>query len=263
MAFIITNEKLVERRTRLGRYLTTASLIVILAPLFFTLPLLFAGRQDLPPNQLLLLYGALLIGLILSNLGGYLLQRWGTKTHERVASALKGLDKRYRLYNYLLPAPHVLLTPYGVVVLLIKNVDGEVYADHKGWRQSVSLLRLLRWFSAERLGDPGKDLAEQQAQMRALIQKNLGADFDPPLEGYIVFTNPYVRVEIHNVELPVVVLNEKEDALKDALRRPKSVPQISKTVYDKLCALFEQEADARREQAERGFTVFGRQLFRK
>lgn len=261
MAQITTNQPLVDSRARLGRMLTTASLIVILGPLFFTIPTLFSGKNDMPTDQLLLLYGALFLGLILSNVGGYFLNRWGFKQYERVGTALKGLDKRFKLYNYLLPVSNALLTPFGVTVLLIKNIDGQVAVNQKGWRQTTGLVRLLRRFSAEQLGDPTRDLETDEKKMREFIAERGGADFQPPIEGLIVFTNPKVSLEMSNVQLPVVNLNENEDALKNALRRDKKAPQLSKADYDKLYAIFESEANAQREKAERGFTLLGRKVF--
>jgi hypothetical protein len=261
MAQVVTNSALVERNAKLGRWITTGSLIVILAPLTITLPQLFSGKNDLPTQDLLLLYGALLLGLVMSNVGGYFLNRWGFKYYEAVANALKGTDKKYRLYNYSLPVQNVLLTPYDVTVLLLKNLDGKVHADQKGWHSNVGFLRFLRWFSTEQLGDPSKDLEDQIGKLRAFITERIGDQFQPPLDGYIVFTNPKAHVEITNVELPVVLLNENEDALKNALKKPKGAKQMPKDQYDALYALFEEEAAARRVEAERGLVIAGRKIF--
>jgi hypothetical protein len=260
MAQIVTNTPLVERNGRYGRWITTASLLVILAPLGITLPSLFSGSTELPGNQLLLLYGALLVGLVLSNVGGYFLNRWGFKYYEAVGNALKGTDKKYRLYNYSLPVNNVLLTPFGVTVLLLKNLEGQIWANPKGWRMNINILRFLRWFSSEQLGDPTKDLEKEIEKLRAFIQDRLGENFNPPIDGLIVFTNPRASVEITNVELPVVILSESEDALKNALRKPKNTPQLKKEVYDALFELFEEEAEARRVEASRGLVIAGRKI---
>jgi len=260
MAQIVTNTPLVERNARYGRWITTASLIVILAPLAFTLPALFSGSKDISPDRLFLLYGALIVGLILSNVGGYFLNRWGFKYYERVNNALKGTDKKYRMYNYSLPINNVLLTPFGVMVLLLKNLDGQIYASQQGWRMNVNILRFLRWFSTEQLGDPTKDLATEQEKLRAFITERLGEGVKTPIDGLIVFTNPSAHVEITNVELPVVMLNESDDALKNALKKPKNAPLLPKAAYDQLYELFEEEAEARRIEASRGLVIAGRKL---
>ncbi len=261
MAQIVTNTPLVERNGRYGRWITTASLLVILAPLAITLPSLFSGRNDLPTDQLVIMYGALIIGLVLSNVGGYFLNRWGFKYYEAVGNALKGTDKKYRLYNYSLPVNHVLLTPYDVTVLLLKNLEGQISATQNGWRGSVSILRLLRYFSSEQLGNPTQDLEKQKEKLRAFVHERLGENFKPPIDGLIIFTNPRAQVEITNADLPVVILSSGPDALKNALKKPKHIQPMSKTMYDALYELFEEEAEARRIEAQRGLVIAGRKIF--
>ncbi|MCI0478336.1 MAG: hypothetical protein L0Y55_19010, partial [Anaerolineales bacterium] len=145
-------------------------------------------------------------------------------------------------------------------VLLLKNLDGQIYANQKGWRMNFDLLKLLRWFSSEQLGNPTRDLQTQMDKLRDFIHDGIDANFNPPLDGLIVFSNPKVNVEISNVELPVVMLNQNPDALKDALRKPKNVSPVSKQDYDQLYALFEEEAAARRVEAERGLVIAGRKI---
>ncbi len=260
MAQVVTNTPLVERNARFGRILTTASLIVILAPMAISLPILFSGKNELPTDSLLILYGALIVGLILSNVGGYFMNRWGFKYYEQLDKALKGTDKKIRLYNYSLPAPNVLLTPNGVIVLLLKNLEGVVYANAKGWRMNIGVLRFLRWFSTEQLGDPTKDLQTQVDKLTAFIHDRLGENFNVPIEGLIVFSNPKVSVEITNAELPVIVLNQDPDGLKNAIKKPKTAAALSKDQYDALYGLFEEEAEARRVEAQRGLVIAGRKI---
>ena len=124
------------------------------------------------------------------------------------------------MYNYSLPINNVLLTPYDVTVLLLKNLDGQIFASQQGWRMNVNILRFLRWFSTEQLGDPTKDLATEEEKLRAFIAERL-VNLKVPIEGLIVLTNPGAHVEVTNVELPVVFLNESEDALKNALKKSK------------------------------------------
>jgi hypothetical protein len=142
----------------------------------------------------------------------------------------------------------------------MKNLEGQIYASPKGWRMNIAILRFLRWFSSEQLGNPTRDLQTQMDQLNAFIKDRLGENFAPPLDGLIVFSNPQVNVEITNVELPVVVLNQNQDALKNALKKPKNVLPISKQEYDELYSLFEEEAAARRVESERGLVIAGRKI---
>jgi hypothetical protein len=56
-------------------------------------------------------------------------------------------------------------------------------------------------------------------------------------------------------------LPESPNALKDALKKPKGTPLISQQDYNALYELFEEEAEARRIEAERGLVIAGRKLF--
>lgn len=261
MAQVVTNTPLVERNAKIGKILTTGSLLVILAPLAITFPALFSGKNELPTESLLIMYSALIVGLILSNVGGYFLNRWGFKYYEQLEKALKGTDKRYRLYNYSLPVPNVLLTPYGATVLLMKNLEGQIYVNSNGWRMNIGLMRFLRWFSSEQLRDPTKDLQTQIDTLKAFLHERVDENFSPPVDGLIVFTNPKANVQATNVDLPLVVLNTGQDVLKDALKKPKNTPLLSKADYDQLYALFEEEAEARRLEADRGLVIAGRKFF--
>src|SRR5919202_2411009 len=158
MAQVSTNEKFIETRTRIGRYASLLGLGIIAAGFIASLQ-----------NEVLPAYVALIIGFILSNVGAYYLNRWGLRAHERLSAALKGLEKRYRLYHFLLPVPHVLLGPSGVTVFLVKNQDGKIEGDEKGWRQGSSILRLFRALSTEPLGNPARDLDAQKEKMRAFV----------------------------------------------------------------------------------------------
>ena len=245
MAQVSTNEQLVESRTRIGRYASLGGLGII-----------FAGLIASFNNEILLAYGALIIGFILSNTGAYFLNRWGLHAHEKLGAALKGLDKRYRLYNFLLPVPHVLLTPYGITVFLVKNQDGVIVADEKGWHQGSSLLRLLRAFSTEPLGNPPRDLEHQKDEMRDFLEQSLGEDTQVPRDGYIVFTNPRAQVTVSGVSAPVIVLSQQPDALKNALRRDKRAAQLPRETYDRLVALLEKEADEKKNQGQKLFGLW-------
>ena len=121
-------------------------------------------------------------------------------------------------------------------------------------------MRILRWFSTEQLGDPTKDLQTQIDKLTAFIHDRIGENFNVPIEGLIVFSNPKVSVEITNVDLPVIVLNQDPDGLKNALKKSKTAPALTKEQYDALYTLFEEEAEARSVEAQRGLVIAGRKL---
>ncbi len=247
MAQIYTNEPLIETRARIGRYASLGGLAII-----------FGGLIASFQENILIAYGALIVGFILSNVGAYFMNRWGLNAYKKVNEAMKGLGKQYSLYNYYLPLPHVMLTPYSVVVLLVKNQDGKITATPKGWREGQSIMRLLRSFSTEGIGDPPKELEAQKEQMRAFLSENLGEDKKIPIEGYIIFTNPAAEVKIENVDAPVIVFKDQPDALKNALRRDKRTPTIPDDVYNRVVQLFAETAEESAAKAEKGFKFWQR-----
>ncbi|MGE5139740.1 MAG: nuclease-related domain-containing protein [Rudaea sp.] len=247
MAQIYTNEPFVENRARIGRYASFAGLAII-----------FGGLIASFQENIILAYGALIVGFVVSNFGAYFMNRYGMNTYKKLNEAIKGLDKRFSLYNYYLPVPNVLLTPFGLVVLLLKNQDGKIVGTKEGWRQGSSLLRILRAFSSEGLGDPPRELREQQAKLGAFVKEHLGQGFSVPIEGYVIFTNPAADVTIKHVDTPIIVLKQEPDALKNALRRDRRTQALQDPSYNALVKLFAETAEERLAQEEQGWRFWQR-----
>ncbi len=242
-----TNEPLISSRTRIGRWATLAGLAIVFGGVFASLN-----------NSILIAYGALIVGFVLSNIGTYFLNRYGLGEYKKLEEALKGFDKRYRLYNFLLPVRHVMLTPYGVTVFLLKNQDGKITGTDKGWKEQAGIVRFFRSFSTEPLNDPPKELAAQKEQISELVQGELGEDVKVPIEGFIVFTNPKAQVTLSGVKAPVVILNKQPDGLKNALRRDKRTPTLPAELYNKVQAVFDMTADEKMAQSEKGWKFWQR-----
>src|SRR4051794_32336971 len=93
---LVTNEKLAQRRFRLGTAFHLAALGILGVGLLISL--------QSPGDQLLLLapYVALLLFLIPYYFGKSYIQRYGPKNRQdaALAQATKGLDNRYTLINF-------------------------------------------------------------------------------------------------------------------------------------------------------------------
>src|SRR5512136_1316798 len=104
---IVTNEKLIKRNARIGRYTTMAALVIlgIGAYITFTMPDKFAYSL-----------GALLVGFFLSQMGIYFGNRWGRspRPDEVMDKNLKGLGREYTIYHFSTPASHLLVGPAGI-----------------------------------------------------------------------------------------------------------------------------------------------------
>ncbi len=225
----ITNEKKIVRGARVGKVATLIGLGFLVGGLIISLVF-----QDSP--QLWLSFLCLLLGLIVSSIGTANMNRWvrEPRADQALARALKGFDDRYKLYNYCLPAPHVLLSPLGLFVLTALGHDGTIRFDGKKFRRDFSLGRLLRFMAEEGLGNP---LAEADAQVQALQKLLQAHGVEAEVKNILVFFSPQVRLEVQDPPRPVVV----PKGLKKALR--KMGDKIPGEQYRRLEQLLESEAE--------------------
>jgi len=229
---IINNEARITRGARIGKVGTLVGLGFLLAGLIISLimkesPLLWAS------------FGCLLLGLLASSIGTMSMNRWvrEPRPDQALAQGLKGFDERYRLYNYFLPAPHVLLSPLGLYVLTAMGQDGVIRYEGGRFRRNFSAGRLLRFMADEGLGRPFVEADSQMEAMRRFLAEN-NAGEGVEIESVVVFTNP--RAELVGTEFPRPVVDAK--GVKKALRRQKE-RKLSATQYRQLQELFDQASN--------------------
>jgi hypothetical protein len=193
---VITNEKLIKNRARLGRVASFAGLGILLLGLV----------ASLYSQWLLASFGCLLVGFLLSQVGIYNANRWvkEPRPDQTLDKILKGFDNRYSLYNYVLRAPHVLLTPFGLCVINPKHQAGKVCCQGEKWRHEAGWRQgILRFFGQEGLGNPTKEVRAEVGRLSKWASGQ-GSKWEVPIEGVIVFTNPEVDLEIENPTVPVL-----------------------------------------------------------
>jgi hypothetical protein len=222
----IVNEQAVTRGTRLGKIGVLVGLAFLTAGLVVSLvfkesPLLWVSA------------GCLLLGLVASTIGTANMNRWmrQPRADQAMAQGLKGYDDRYRLYNYTLPAPHVLLSPAGLYVLTAMGQDGVVQCEGDRIRRNFSAGRVLRFMADEGIGKP---FTEGDAQVQAL-QKLLaehGVE-GGEIQNLLVFYHPRVQLTVNEPSRPVVTPKD----LKRSLR--KQTQALSPEQYRRLQELFE------------------------
>ncbi len=224
---VYTNEPLILRRARLGKIATFVGLGFLIGGLVISLTL-----QQSP--WFWLSFACLLLGLLASSIGTFNLSRWvrEPRADQALALGLKGFDDRYRLYNYLLPAPHVLLSPVGLYVLTAMGQDGVIRYEGGRFRRDFSLGRLLRFMADEGLGRPF-EMADEE--VRAL-QRFLAAHGVEGVEvqSLVVFYHPRARLELSETPRPVV----EPKRLKKVIRA-QSGSKLSGSQYQQLLDLFE------------------------
>lgn len=221
---LATNEPLIRRNAAIGKYTSTAGLLILVGGLLVSF-----FKQNEPSWQLVPFY-TLIIGFILSNVGIYFANRYVRKPRpdEALEAALKGLDDRYHLYQYHLAAPHVLVCPAGIFALVPKFQPGKVMWDGKRWRHKGGNF-LLNFFGQEAIGNPNADAAAETASLARDLAKKIGGEI-PPAQAIIVFYHPSVEVEANGAPIPALYVKH----LKDYLRRQPKGPTLSAEQVAKL-----------------------------
>ena len=182
---IVTDMEVIEKGQRTGRITSFAGLGVLVVGLVAS----FLQRDSLQQSAIILVYACLLVGFILSNVGIYLANRWvrGPRADETLEKVLKGLDNRYHVYNYCLPASHVVVTPVGLIALILKRQTGTISCNGDRWRHKLTLGRVLRFLTEESAGNPSKEAKYEIAAMERFLREYL-PDEDIPVAGLIAFT---------------------------------------------------------------------------
>jgi hypothetical protein len=145
-------------------------------------------------------------GFAISTVGIYFANRWVKKPRpeDTLALALKGLGDPHRIYHYLLPADHVLLTPSAVVVIETVNLEGRFVFRDGRWKQHMPLGRALRFFVEEMFGDPTVRAQVEAARLRDLLQARLPGDAAPvPVHAIVLFVHPNAQVIADSPPVPV------------------------------------------------------------
>lgn len=227
---VTTNEKFVRRHVLISRWATLAGIVVLGIGMYISIHQ--AAPDPRNPNLTLLLsapWVTLVVGIILLNLGKSSSIRWGGRPRpdEALAGALKGLDNRHYLYNYIrsLPVEHLLVAPYGLYVLETRGFIGSVINDGNRWRRKPGLGAALQFFAEGSLGNPSRDVEKGVTVIRSLLEERFGAETAQswPIWPIIVFTNPRVELSITDPEIPVV---QPKD-LRSLIRRPTNAPKIT------------------------------------
>jgi len=225
--------KLVNQGKRFGKIASLVGLGILIAGLVvsFRTPMIW------------LAYGCLIVGFILSNIGIYLANRWvrEPRADQTLTKVLKGFDNQYALYNYYLPAQHVLLTPTGVIVFVVKPQNGEIRCEGNRWRHKLTIGRVLRFLTEEGLGNPTQEARQETESLQRLIRKHV-TEGDVPVSAFIVFTSQdeKLRLEVVNPAIPVLRLRE----LKERMRKLSKGKPIPTEIQQKLTEAFDAAVPA-------------------
>ncbi len=229
---VLRDIKRIERLKKISQYVSLLGIGILVSGLIF----LFVGSE----NALIYQTFALLLGFAISQIGIYLGHRYSRKPRpdEVLDEALKRVAKNGRLYHYLLPAPHVLLLPTGVIIINAKYQIGQISVEGDKWRQSGVGMR--KFFGQEGLGNPTKEVDRMLSGMANYIRKNAPSVEEVPMAPMIVFTTKDIAaLDLKNSTVPAMHYSK----LKGYLRQQKDkLPPMPQAEYDAIRAAFDQKA---------------------
>ncbi|NIN64938.1 MAG: hypothetical protein GTO63_09595 [Anaerolineae bacterium] len=154
---------------------------------------------------------------------------------QQLVDTLGGFDDRYHLYNHILPADHVLLTPHGLFVLVLRGVDGTIRCFKDKWVRDFSIRRMLRFFTEESLGNPTKDARREVEKVGKYLEEHAPGS-DVGVQGLILFLNPEARLEVTETSVPVLPLRR----LKSYLRKSSQESAVEPETMRALTAIFDE-----------------------
>jgi hypothetical protein len=226
----VLNEARISKGARIGKIATFAGLGFLGAGLIISLVLQAS-------SLIWISFVCLMLGLLISTVGTMNMNRWvrEPRADQALVQALKGFDDRYRLYNYYLPAPHVLLSPVGLTVFTMMGQDGVIRFDGGRFHRDFSLMRLLRFMAEEGMGKPFAEADSQVAALQELLdEEGLGGKVE--IQNVIVFYNP--RAELQVTDPPRLVTDTK--GLKKAIRKVQG-QDLPEDLYLQIGTLFDRD----------------------
>jgi hypothetical protein len=201
----------------------------------------FALLFIFPENQLVLLYQllALLAGYALTQYGLSLTHRYSIspRPDEVLDDAVKSVARDGRMYHYLLPASHVLLTKAGPIVFVLKYQTGNISAVGDKWRQTG--IGFKRFFGQEGLGNPAKDAEKMITALANYIRENAAEVKEVPVGAMIVFTSKNIgNLSVADSNIPAMHYSK----VKGYLRQKRDKKSLPSSDYAALQRAFDEAA---------------------
>jgi len=228
---IIRDEERIDRMRRISKYTS----FIGMAALLVGLVLVFTNVDNVFLYQLI----ALAVGWLLSQIGIYLAHRYlrSPRPDEVLDEAVKGVDRDARLYHYILPAPHVLLLPSGIVVLVPKWQGGNISVEGDKWKQTG--LGLRKFFGQEQLGNPTREAETMVEAIASNIRKHAAEIEEVPIAALIVFTRKGAQnLDLKRSRIPALHYTK----IKGYLRQKKRPEPMPREDYEAIRAAFDGQA---------------------
>jgi hypothetical protein len=216
---VVINQKKIRRNRKIAQYAFFITLGVLIIGLFIT--------NAAPSNPVLLLaplvvlpiaIGATMYSVRMAN-------SWLREPRPEAVlkQALKGISSRSVLYHYALPANHVLITPQGVFVFVLRPQEGHFTISGKKWsRRGGMFKKFMTFFRQDSIGHPDTEAMREAAVLQEVLDRVL-PDSGVTAEPVVVFSSPYAELEVIESTMPVVSADPKQKpSLKSLMKDAKA-----------------------------------------
>jgi len=231
---ILRDEKRIYRLKRVAQVASIGGMALLIGGLVFALTSADAANAFL--FQLL----ALTFGWLISQVGMFLAQRYvrNPRPDQVLDEALKKVARNGRLYHYLLPAPHVLLTANGIIVFVAKFQGGKVSVDGDRWKQTGVGLR--KFFGQEGLGNPTREAETMIGAVAGYLRKHAPSVEEVPIGALIVFTmKGLTDLDLNRSRIPAMHYTKVHGYLR---QQKKQSTAIASEDYEAIKAAFDLKA---------------------
>ena len=234
---VIRDERRIYRMKQIGQWASLGGMVLLIGGLVMAFTALDGSNNNIIFYQLLALLG----GWMLSQVGIYLAHRYvrDPRPDQVLDQQVKKIARDGRFYHFLLPAPHVLLTPQGIIVFIAKFQSGNVTVQADKWRQSGVGMR--RFFGQEGLGNPTREAESAVAAVASYLRKNAPSVEEVRIAPVIVFTTKEAgTLDLKGSTIPAMHYAKLRNFLRQ--QRGKGVKAMPKPDYEAIKAAFDKKA---------------------
>jgi hypothetical protein len=219
---IIRNERRIKMRSSIGQYATFAGLAGLVGGLAISV---------IRPTWFVPMLASVTLGFTFSIVGGFFAGRYlgPLAHHTALVENLKGLDRRYTLFQYVLPVPHVLLEPGGCTVFVVKPQEGRVSYEGGKWKHQQRSKFFRQLAGQEGIVAPHAEAEQQVRKLERYLGKRL-PDVEVPVRAVILFIGSDVTFDADDSPVPVFYRKK----VKSWLRGPGNRKPLSADLHRQL-----------------------------
>lgn len=221
---------------QIGQWASLLGMLLLIGGLLLAFTAL-DGSGNIIFYQLLALMG----GWMLSQVGIYLAHRYvrDPRPDQVLDQQVKKVARDGRFYHFLLPAPHVLLTPQGIIVFIAKFQSGNITVQNDKWKQTGVGMR--RFFGQEGLGNPAREAESAVAAVASYLRKNAPSIDEVRIAPVIVFTTKNAgELDLDGSSIPAVHYAKLRNVLRQ--QRTKGVKPMPVADYKAIKIAFDKKA---------------------